>query len=83
MEDDAIFIDLDKQYYYSKNEILSPLFIKRYLEHQSSNYYFDMNYKLEIIDNNVESVVLTSKQYILLEESKYSVVGIKPLKNTR
>jgi len=81
MDDDAIYIDLDKQYYYCKNEILSPLFIKRCLEHQASNYYFDMNYKLEIIDNNVETVILTSNQYILLEESKYTLMNILPLKN--
>jgi len=78
MDNESVYIDLDKQYYFSKNDILSPLFIKRYLEHQPSNYHFDMSYELEIIDNNVETVVLKSNQYILLEESKYTVMNIQP-----
>lgn len=73
---DEIFIDLDKGYYYADNEILSPLFIKRHLEHQSANYYFDMEYDIEIIDNNIESLHLKSNQYILLNETTYTVMNI-------
>lgn len=73
---DHIFIDLDKGYYYADNEILSPLFVKRHLDHQSANYYFDMEYVIEIIDNNVESLQLKSNQYILLNETTYTVMNI-------
>lgn len=71
-----IFIDIEKGYFYANNEILSPLFIKRYLEHQAINYHFDLDYVIEIIDNNIESLQLKSNQYILLGESTYTVMNI-------
>jgi hypothetical protein len=75
--EDTIYIDLDKKYYYNKNEILSPLFIKRCLEHQPRNYHFDMDYVIHIIDNDIETFTLSSGQYILLNEKKYSIVNTK------
>jgi hypothetical protein len=75
--DSVIYLDLDKNYFYNGNKILSPLFIKRYLAHQYLNYHFDMDYIVEIIDNDVETFSLTSNQYILLGESRYSIVTKK------
>uniref|UniRef100_A0A6C0JG49 Uncharacterized protein n=1 Tax=viral metagenome TaxID=1070528 RepID=A0A6C0JG49_9ZZZZ len=75
--DDVIYIDIDKNYFYNGNKILSPLFIKKYLDHQRFNYHFDMDYVVEIIDNDVETFSLTSNQYILLGESRYSIVTKK------
>jgi hypothetical protein len=69
-----IYIDLDNGYYHVNNEILSPLFIKRYLEHQPLNYHFDLDYAIEILDNNVQTVELRSNQYILLGNSEYTIV---------
>lgn len=76
--DETIYIDLDKQFYYSKNEILSPLFIQRCLEYQPANYHFDMDYELHIIDNDIETFSLKSNQYILLSETKYEIVNLRP-----
>jgi len=76
--DETIYIDLDKQFYYSKNEILSPLFIQRCLEYQPANYHFDMDYELHIIDNDIETFSLNSNQYILLSETKYEIVNLRP-----
>ena len=75
MKDD-IFIDIEKGYYYANNEILSPLFIKRHLEHQATNYHFDMDYEIEIIDNDIKKFELKSNQYILLGKSTYTVMNI-------
>jgi hypothetical protein len=75
--DEPIFIDIDKEYYYANNEILSPLFIKRCLEYQPLIYDFDMNYELEIMDNDINTYVLTSKQYILLADSTYTIKNIE------
>jgi len=75
MKDD-IFIDIEKGYYYANNEILSPLFIKRHLEHQATNYHFDMDYEIEIIDNDIQKFQLKSNQYILLGKSTYTVVNM-------
>jgi hypothetical protein len=74
---EPIFIDIDKEYYYAYNEVLSPLFIKRYLEYQPLYYYFDMNYELEIMDNDINTFKMTSKQYILLVESTYTIKNIE------
>jgi hypothetical protein len=76
---DAIFIDIDKEYYYAYNEILSPLFVKRYLEYQPLIYDFDMDYELEIMDNDINTFVINSKQYILLVESTYTIKNIETI----
>ena len=75
--DESIFIDIDKEYYYTNNEILSPLFIKRYLEYQHLIYDFDMNYELEIMDNDINTYVINSKQYILLADNTYTIKNIE------
>lgn len=75
--DEPIFIDIDTQYYYANNEILSPLFIKRYLEYQPLVYDFDMNYEVEIMDNDINNYKINSKQYILLADSTYVIKNIE------
>jgi hypothetical protein len=75
--DEPIFIDVNTEYYYANNEILSPLFIKRYLEYQPLIYDFDMNYELEIMDNDINTYVINSKQYILLADSTYTIKNIE------
>jgi len=74
---EPIFIDIDKEYYYAYNELFSPVFVKRYLEYQPLEYEFDMNYELEIMDNDINTFVLTSKQYVLLVESTYTIKNIE------
>jgi len=74
---DDLFIDIDKEYYYAYNELLSPIFIKRYLEYQPNIFEFDMNYELEIIDNDVNTFIINSKQYILLVENTYTIKNIE------
>jgi hypothetical protein len=74
---EAIFIDIDKEYYYAYNELFSPVFVKRYLEYQPLNYEFDMDYELQIMDNDINSYKLTSKQYILLADSTYTIKNIE------
>jgi len=75
--DEPIFIDIDTQYYYANNEILSPLFVKRYLEYQPLTYDFDMDYELEVMDNDINNYKITSKQYILLADSTYVIKNIE------
>ena len=75
--DEHVFIDIDSGYYYANNEILSPLFIKRYLEYQPLIYEFDMNYELEVMDNDINTYVINSKQYILLADSTYTIKNIE------
>jgi len=71
---EPIFMTIGKEFFYENNEILAPIFIKRYLEHQPLNYHFDMDYIIKIMDNDLKVFELTSNQFIRLGESDYSVV---------
>jgi hypothetical protein len=70
----GIPIILDKSLYYVDNQILSPAFIKLYLEYQTELYHFDMDYVLKIIDNDVNSFELKFDKSILLTEEGYKIV---------
>lgn len=69
-----IILSLDKGHYLNNNEILSPAFVLKLLEYQSTNYVFDMDYKLIIIDYNVNTIELRFDQYILLKDGKYFIM---------
>ena len=70
----GIPIVLDKSVYYVDNQILSPAFIKLYLEYQTELYHFDMDYVLKIIDNDVNSFELKFDKSVLLTEEGYKIV---------
>jgi hypothetical protein len=70
-----IEIDLGDKYNIMHNKILSPLFLKRYLEYSydENQYIFDMNYRLKIIDSNIKSYELISDNYIILYKDTFEV----------
>ena len=70
---EPIFFELDRSYYIVGNEILSDIFILRLLKYQTKYYYFDKNYTLEIIDNDINIKTLNFNKYILLEENSYKI----------
>ena len=63
-------------YYYVNNEILSPVFILRFLKYQPLPFVFDSDYSVEIIDCNINIFNLYSNMYIKLGESAYEVLNI-------
>jgi hypothetical protein len=67
-------IELDEKWYYDGNEILSKLFIQRYLMHQCQPYVFTDNYLVNIIDSDVNQITLNKNQYILLKPDEYKIV---------
>ena len=71
--EDKIVMDLPREHFYVNNIILSPLFIKRYLDYQQTPYIFDDTYTINIMDNMINMISLTSKNSILLKESTYVV----------
>jgi len=71
---EGIVIELDRSIYFTGNQILSPTFVKSYLEHQSELYHFDMDYVLKIMDDTICTITLSSDKYILLKEDGYQVV---------
>uniref|UniRef100_A0A6C0HC27 Uncharacterized protein n=1 Tax=viral metagenome TaxID=1070528 RepID=A0A6C0HC27_9ZZZZ len=70
----SITIDIDKNGYLVGNEILSSTFVKRCLEYMNGLKSFDMNYTLKIMDNNLDSIVLKSDEYIVLEQNSYKIM---------
>ena len=72
----TINLNIDNMYYLVDNEILSSLFILRLLNHQQLPFEFDKEYKLEVMDDNVNIINLMHDNYILLKEDKYEVINI-------
>jgi len=74
-----IEIKISDEYYLNGNQLFSALFIKRYLEnhHYYQEYYFDENYKLSLMDDNIKYIELNSKQYIVLDKTKYQIVNVE------
>jgi len=68
-----IVMDIHNDYYMSNNHLLTPLFVKRFLEYQSQSYYFDMDYELNLMDSDLNLFSLNSKQYILLNNEGYTI----------
>lgn len=68
-------IELKKSEYIENNKILSPLFVQNCLEYQTEPFYFDFEYTINIIDHNLETIVLNSKQHIVLYKKTYSIVS--------
>lgn len=73
---DTIPLKIDDMYYLVDNQILSPIFILRLLKYQRLSYVFDENYQLEVMDDNVNVIHLTSDKYLFLQEDKYTVMDI-------
>ena len=58
------------------NELFSPTFVLRLLQHQSKTYFFDLDYKLNIIDHNIRNIELSYNNSILLDKDTYSIHSI-------
>ena len=75
--ENAIHIDIPKNALICGNEILSSVFVLRYLEYQSMPYgQFDLDYSINIIDNFVNQLQIRSNQYIVLLENKYTICTV-------
>lgn len=58
------------------NELFTPAFILRLLQHQGDYYYFDMNYILKIVDSSIVEITLESNQYIVMKSDEYIIQTI-------
>ena len=56
------------------NELFTPAFVLRQLQTQTEYYYFDMDYILTIIDHDLNTIILKSNQYILLQKNTYEIL---------
>ena len=73
----TIQIKLPSNYFIVGNELLSNTFIMKYMkQHIGINpftRFFDLNYKINIVDNEINSFVLNQDEYIRLGKDTYSV----------
>ena len=72
----GIVVDMPTNVYNATSNILTPAFIKRYLEYQSLPYVFDMRYTLKILDTNINIFNMKSNQHIKLKDRSYDVVTV-------
>jgi len=72
--EETIQIDIPDSYYIEDNELLSYLFVCRYLKHHHPAIRFDLEYTLEIVDFEFNTLSLNPNQYLLLNCDKYTVV---------
>jgi hypothetical protein len=70
-------IDLDKSVYLRHNEILSYGFLSRYLDHHYGTGLMEDDYLLNIMDNNMETVQLKTRDYIVLDRNSYKIVRLE------
>lgn len=71
-----ITLEIPKSMYLDKNELFTSIFVYRCLKYQNIPFYFDLNYKIKIIDNNINMIELDCNQYILLEKSNYKIISL-------
>jgi hypothetical protein len=72
--ENIIIMDLNEKLYFNNNEILSPLFVRRWLEYQSTSFIFDLRYNLKIMDEYVNTFDLKSDKHLLLLKSDYEFI---------
>jgi hypothetical protein len=71
---EPILIDLDRSWFLCGNQLLSQLFVRRYLDYQPIPFYFDGKYTITIIDNNMNVTKIDHSNYIVIEKDAYRIV---------
>ena len=71
---EEIHLKIPASMYFIGNQLLSATFVYRMLEHTVGYmFYFDMNYKLKIMDNKMRYFEMGHDEYITLEFNDYKV----------
>lgn len=71
----TLLLNLEREYYLEGNHLFSAAFICRMLKYQNSakDYYFDTNYTLKLMDNDINMTELVYGQYVVLEKEGFRV----------
>jgi len=72
---EPLVIDLDNRWFVVGNEILSKVFVARYLAYQSKPYVFDDRYILHIMDTKIQMKTVKSSEFVLIDDKSYSIAG--------
>ena len=69
-----ILLEIPFNMFFVGNHLLSAVFVLRMLEYTvGSNVTFDMNYKLKIMDSNIQYFEMDSNEYLELELDTYTL----------
>lgn len=70
-----VSICLPKGMYLAGNEILSSVFVMRWLANNmaKNSYIFDMDYVLHIMDNNIKYAEITSREYCIITDDGWLI----------
>jgi hypothetical protein len=74
---EPVLIQLDRSWFLCGNQLLSQLFVRRYLDYQPSPFYFDGKYTITLIDNNMNVTKIDHSNYIVIEKDGYRIVENK------
>ena len=69
----SIYLDIHPGYYLYGNEIFSELFVERCLQYQKSDYVFDSDYKLKIMDSMMRTVEMNCNEYMVIDKNDYKI----------
>jgi len=69
----TISLDIPDEMMYVGNEIFSPAFVYRLLDHSSRSFLFDFAYHLVLVDEQLKSTTLDSGKYVVLEKNSYLI----------
>jgi hypothetical protein len=72
-QSEPIILNINKNMFMEGNELFTPEFVLRTLIYQNIDYYFDLNYKIRIMDNNINIFEITSDQYIEFTDNSYII----------
>lgn len=72
----SVPLDITKNMCMVGNHLFSPEFVLKCLKYQNQKFYFDLHYKIQILDNDLNKIELSSNQYIELTEKSYIIKTI-------
>jgi hypothetical protein len=77
-------IKLSGKYFIEGNDILSDIFVCRYLSQEYGKHVIfpDMDYKLNIIDGNIKFFTLDKNQHLKLSVNEYTVIDNNKMYNS-
>ena len=70
---EPIVIDVDNRWFVVGNEILSKVFVARYLAYQTKPYVFDDRYVIHLMDTKIQMKTVKSSEFVLIDDKSYAV----------
>jgi len=71
----TVTLDIPEEMMQVGNELFTPAFLYRLLDHSSSKFHFlfDLDYRLILVDEYLNTSNIDSSKYILLEKNSYCI----------